>query len=102
MKQTRGNTRKMNKLFFLLVSLCTIIFIIIKTIADDNLNMRQVRYQLGSTVNYEFSFYTDSPKFHTKARGYEKYKGMNTENNMNSIVGMVTMNLNQILTYLVL
>ena len=58
----------------------------IKTIADDNLNMRQVRYQLGSTVNYEFSFYTDSPKFHTKASGYEKYKGMDTENNMNSIM----------------
>lgn len=86
MKQTKNNIRKMNILFFLLVSLCAIIFIMIKTIADDNLNMRQVRYQLGSTVNYEFSFYTDSPKFHTKASGYEKYKGMDTENNMNSIM----------------
>ena len=86
MKQTKNNIRKMNILFFLLVSLCAIILFMVKTIADDNLNMRQVRYQLGSTVNYEFSFYTDSPKFHTKASGYEKYKGMNTENNMNSII----------------
>ncbi|MBR0039144.1 MAG: hypothetical protein IJP71_04000, partial [Lachnospiraceae bacterium] len=62
----------------------------IKTRADDNLNMRQVRYQLGSAVNYELSFYTDSPKFHTKASGYEKYKGMDTENNMNSIMATDT------------
>ena len=86
MKQNKDILRKNNLLLFILVSFCAIILFMVKTIADDNLNMRQVRYQLGSTVNYEFSFYTDSPKFHTKASGYEKYKGLNTENNMNSIV----------------
>ena len=86
MKQTKNVSRKINMLLFILVSICAIIFIMIRTIADDNLNMRQVRYQLGSAVSYEFSFFTDSPKFHTKASGYEKYKGLDTENNMNSIV----------------
>ena len=78
---------KYSKILLTFASVFVIIFVIVKTYADDNLTMRQVRFSSGSTINYEFSFYTDSPKFHTKASGYEKYKGMETDSNMNSIIG---------------
>ena len=38
MKQTKNTSRKNNMLLFILVSICAIIFIVIRTIADDNLN----------------------------------------------------------------
>ena len=43
MKLANKCKRKISFLCFISVSLCAIIFIVIKTVADDNLNMRQVK-----------------------------------------------------------
>ncbi len=82
--------KKYNIILLTFIMIFVIIITILKTFADDNLNTRTVHYTIGSTVNYAFDFFTDCIKFHTKASGYEKYKGMETENNMNSMIGTDT------------
>ena len=75
---------KFNKMLLIIVIICGIIMVNGSLYADD-INLRPVTYTLG-TNDYTFEFYTDSIKFHTKANGYEKYKGLETNCNMNSIV----------------
>ena len=83
----RGKGIKRNRVKMLFIPiLVTLIVLCIKTYADDNLSIRKVNYKKNDKVVYEFDVYTDCTKFHTKASGYDKYKGLETDNNMNSII----------------
>ena len=79
-----------NKILLYIIILVIIFFVVVKTFAYGDMQIREVHYSIGSYANYVFDIFTDCIKFHTKANGYEKYKGMETENNMNSMIGIET------------
>ena len=80
------NSKERKHNIVIAIMLTTLIMLCIKTYADDNLNIRKVNYKKSDKVVYKFDVYTDCIKFHTKASGYDKYKGLETDNNMNSII----------------
>ena len=78
------------KIFLILISVCVIMFIVLNTFAYGDMTVREVHYKIGSTVDYVFDIFTDCIKFHTKANGYEKYRGIETNNNMSSFLDIET------------
>ena len=75
-----------NKIFLIIITICVIMNLLIKTFAYGDMEIREVHYSVGGYGDYVFDIFTDCIKFHTKANGYEKYKGMETRNNMNSFM----------------
>jgi hypothetical protein len=52
-------------------------------LANDMLKLETVQCQIQSSAKvYEFDIHTDCIRYHSKANGYEKYKGLITECNM--------------------
>lgn len=58
------------------------------TFGYGDMSIREVHYKISNTIDYAFNIFTDCTKFHIQASGYEKYKGLETDNNLVAFLGV--------------